>query len=320
MKNTLISTVSSSISGLATIAILLAVGLGCSMFKTAANNDPPANSTTQTAETGTPEPAFGKSTVDDQIRKVDFKNFTYRPSCVYDDNKNVTVKNGEFSKEKQEDGYVDRFYFNVSSVSYGDLNGDNSEEAVILTVCNTGGTGNFSEGFVYTMKGEKPALFATIPGGDRADGGLRSAKVDNGQLVVESNDPGETGGSCCPQVAVTTRYDVSSGKLKQVGKQEKRDLFPSQRVSFPKGSSGTTINIKVPAGEGRRYIVGARAGQTLDVSINTYKADVGLLGDYQTKQNTNGFTAVLPDNGDYTVEVTNYQDSAVDVTLNIRIR
>lgn len=314
--------ISAIFDSVAVLVLLSFAGLGCSLAKSADKNavatSDPANAA-NIAE-NPPEAASGRSSVEQQIRRVDFKNFTYQPSCTSEDKKSITVKNGEFSTEKQEDGYVDRFYFNVVSITYGDLNGDDSEEAVVLTVCNTGGTGNFSEGFVYTLKGDKPALFATIPGGDRADGGLRSARVDSGQLVVESNDPGENGGACCPQVVVTSRYDVSSGNLKQVGKEERRDLFPSQRVSFPKGTSGTTINIKLPTGEGRRYIVGARVGQTLDVSVNTDKADIRLIEDAETTQNTNGFSAHLPKNGDYTIEVTNYESSQVDAVLNIRIR
>ena len=58
------------------------------------------------------------------IQKVDFKNFTYQPYCAGEDPQKVTVKNGEFSKEEQQDGYTDRFYFNVFSVTYGDLTGD----------------------------------------------------------------------------------------------------------------------------------------------------------------------------------------------------
>ena len=102
------------------------------------------------------------------IRKVDFKNFTYSAHCLGETPQNIRVKNGEFSKETQEDGYVDRFYFQVFSVAYGDLNADGQDDAVTLTVCNTGGTGNFSEGMVYSMKAGKPSLIARIPGGDRA--------------------------------------------------------------------------------------------------------------------------------------------------------
>ena len=313
-------------SVLATLATFVLIVLSmyaaaCSLM-TAKGNSTPAN--VQSANSATvagPEAGTAKAQTDQQIRSVDFKNFTYQPSCSGEDNKKLTVKNGDFSSQKQEDGYVDHFDFRVTSVAYGDLNGDNSEEAIVLTVCNTGGTGNFSEGFIYSLKDGKPSLFATIPGGDRAEGGLRTARFDNGQLVVEANDPGPDGGACCPQFVVTTRYDVSSGKLKEVGRGDKRPLFPSQRVSFAKGTSGTTINVKIPSDEGRRYVIGARAGQTLDVSINTDKASVRLIDEeVQTEDRTNGFSAVLPKDGDYTIEVANAQDGPVDVTVNIRIR
>jgi hypothetical protein len=307
---------------LTVLLLICCAGLGCSLARSPSSSEVSNSGSANAinAANTTPEAASGETAVDQQIRKVDFKNFTYQPSCTYEDKKNITVKNGEFSAEKQEDGYVDRFYFNISSVTYGDLNGDNSEEAVVLTICNTGGTGNFSEGFVYTLNGDKPVLFMTIPGGDRADGGLRSARVDNGQLVVESNDPGENGGACCPQVVITSRYDLSTGKLKKIGTEERRDLFPLQRINFAKGTSGTTMTVKIPAGEGRRYIVGARSGQILDVSTNTDKADLRLLEDAETTQNTNGFSATLPKSGDYTVEVTNFENSPLEVILNIRIR
>ena len=284
------------------------------------NSPEVANSDNSNMSNSVPQAASGKGAVDQQIRKVDFKNFTYEPDCTGDDHEKITVKNGEFSREKQMEGYVDHFYLNVTGVSYGDLNGDNSEEAVVLTVCNTGGTGNFSEGFIYSLKDEKPVLFAKIPGGDRAEGGLRTARVENGQLVVESNEEGPQGGACCPEYIVTTRYDVSTGKLRQVGKPDKRDLFPSQRVSFAKGASGTTINIRIPAQEGKRYIVGARAGQILDVSVNTNKASLRLLEDADVNEGTNSLSATLPKNGNYTIEVTNYETSPIDVSINIKIR
>lgn len=151
------------------------------------------------------------------IRSVDFKNFTYSALCIGEAAEEITVKNGEFAYEKKEDGYIDRFYFKVFGIEYGDLTGDQQDESVVLSVCNTGGTGNFTEGFVFSMRDGKPILIARIPGGDRAYGGLRTAKVVRGLLIVESNDVGELGGACCPEFVVTTRYRVSNGKLMKTG-------------------------------------------------------------------------------------------------------
>src|SRR5688500_3148193 len=167
--------------------------------------------------------AYGQA----EIRSVDFKNFTYLAHCLAEEPSEVTVKDGEFLEEKQMDGYVDRFSFTVFDVAYGDLTGDRKDEAIVLTVCNTGGTGNFSEGFVYSMKGRKPDLIARIPGGDRADGGLRTTRVEDGLLIVESNETGPEGGSCCPQIIVTTRYKVAGGRIVQSGKETRRDIYPT---------------------------------------------------------------------------------------------
>jgi hypothetical protein len=253
------------------------------------------------------------------IHKVDFKNFTYSPYCAGEELKKVTVKEGEFYNEKQEDGWVDRFSFNVMSVEYGDLNADGKDEAVILTVCNTGGTGNFTEGFLYTVRNAKPFLVARIPGGDRANGGLHQSSVANGILSIESYDVGEMGGACCPEYIVTTNYKLTAGKLKEFGKAVRKELYPKERVTFARGSSGKTIQVKIPAGEGKRFVLGAAAGQSLRVSVNTDKASLRLLEEAEMTSNTNGFTAKLPKSGDYTVEVQNNADIDLVVMLNIKI-
>ena len=263
--------------------------------------------------------AAGASAQSD-IRKVDFKTFTYPALCIGESPRNVTVKNGEFLEEKQEEGYVDRFYFKVFDVTYGDVTGDQVDEAIILGVCNTGGTGNFSEGFIYSMKGAKPVLIARIPGGDRAYGGLRETRTENGKLVVESNDPGPEGGSCCPQRILTNQYRVSGGKLVKVGKEMSRDIYPTERLKFAPGTSGITFTTDIPQQEGKRYVVGARAGQTLTVSVDTDKASLRLLEDADVKFGINNFLVKLPRSSDYTIEVQNNADGPLTVQINVKIQ
>ncbi len=253
------------------------------------------------------------------IRKVDLKNFTYEPACTGEKPEKVTVKDGEISREKQEAGYVDRFFFKVFNITYGDVTGDGIDDAVVLSTCNTGGTGNFTEGWVISMRGGRPGVTAHIPGGDRAEGGLRDAQIEGGQLIIRSNDPGEGGGACCPQVVVTTRYKVINGKLSQVGKEERRDLFPRQLVAFARGASSASIELTIPAEEGKRLVVGARAGQTLTVTINTDKISTGLLEEADITETTGGFVAKLPKGGDYTIQLTNYEEAPVKGTVTIRI-
>lgn len=256
------------------------------------------------------------------IRKVNFQNFTYHPYCAGEDTEKITVKNGEFSKETKYDEFIEHFYFNIFSVTYGDLNGDKKDEAVILSVCNTGGTGNFSEGFIYTMKAGKPTLLARIPGGDRAIGGLVSAKVENGLLTVVQNDPDRNQASCCSEFELTTKLRLNGKKLDVVGKPISYEIYPAQRVSFPKGASKTTI--KIDLDDIKRFKIGARAGQTLvvtftsDISPNVF---VTLpKGDADVTEINNGISAKLNQNGDYVIQVQNTYKFAWEVTLTIEIR
>lgn len=260
--------------------------------------------------------AFGQN----NIRSVDFRNFTYSVQCISETPSDITVKDGEYSYEKQEDGYVDRYHFNVYDIAFGDLDRNRSDEAIVLTICNTGGTENFSEGYIFSMKRGKPALVARIPGGDRAYGGLRRTRVENGLLVVESNDVGPEGGACCPQVIVTTTYRVSGGRIAKVGKEIRREIYPKERLTFAKGTSGKTFKIIIPAEEGKRFVVGARAGQSLSVSVDTDKASLRLMEEAEVKYGINNFLVKLSTSGDFTVEIQNDSDTELAVVVNIKIQ
>jgi hypothetical protein len=153
------------------------------------------------------------------IHHVDFKNFTYRPFCIYEKPVSVRTRNGEYTRERGDD----KMAFEVRSVNYGDLTGDGRDEAVVLTNCNTGGTGQFSEGFVFTMRRGRPVLLTRIAGGDRAFGGLAGAKVEDRLLIVESYAPEEPGsGACCPKYVETARYRWNGRRLVKVGKTVRR--------------------------------------------------------------------------------------------------
>lgn len=253
------------------------------------------------------------------IRKVDFKNFTYRPYCAGEVPQTIKVVNGELSQEKQMRDYVDRLWFSIFSITFGDVDADKREEAIILSVCNTGGTGNFSEGFIYKLRNGRPTLLTRIAGGDRAYGGLRGAKVLNGLLVVERNDAGETGASCCPEFIKTQKYKMVNGRLVDFGNATTSAIVPTERISFERGTSGKSIEIIVRSNERKRFLIGARAGQRLTVSGGITKTQIRLLEDAQITEGVNNFLAVLPRTGDYTIEVFNPTDESITVFLNIAI-
>ena len=106
-------------------------------------------------------------------------------------------------------------YFMISKIAYGTLIGDSNEIAIVVTVCNTGGTGDFSDGFIFGMVNGKPKVLAMIDGGDRANGGIHSATVDHGLVRVERF--GTNDGACCPEWLEIRNYKLLNGKLVEVG-------------------------------------------------------------------------------------------------------
>jgi hypothetical protein len=137
-------------------------------------------------------PPAGKS-----VRDIDWANRTYSvPGFEGEDT--YTVANGAYEWSNQEEDYVDQGYFSVAAPAYGDVTGDGADEAAIVSILNTGGTGNFSALGVYTMKGDEPVVLGCIPGGDRGDGGINGATIESGAVAVERLMSQDGDGACCP--------------------------------------------------------------------------------------------------------------------------
>lgn len=250
------------------------------------------------------------------IRKVDFKNFTYDIQ-IFETKEKIKVKAGEYSRMKEED----KLYLRVSDAEFGDLDGDGKDEAVIVTVINTGGTGNFSNGLIFTMKGGKPVVMTEFEGGDRAYGGIVGAKILNKLLVVQQNDVGEAGGACCPEFIVTSTYEWKSSKLVPIGKQERREIYPQTRVKFVKGKALAIIPIKVEKYDRKRFVISARKGQTLNVSSNAKGISYSLFTGEGTVENTaNGMIVKLNETGEFVFEVMNDNDKDISFSITVQIK
>jgi len=75
---------------------------------------------------------------------------------------------------REQDGYVRERspLISVDSVTYGDLDGDGVEEAVVALNYSTGGTANWDYLYVYKLESGKPQLLARMETGSRGYGGL----------------------------------------------------------------------------------------------------------------------------------------------------
>jgi hypothetical protein len=261
--------------------------------------------------------AFSLSAVaQSNIRKVDFKNFTYNVD-IFESKEKIKVKDGTFDRNTSEE----KLYFSVTVDSYGDLDGDGKEEAVVLTMMNTGGTGNFSSGIIFTIKGGKPVVLTSFEGGDRAYGGLVSAKIVNKMLIVQQYDVGNAGGACCPEFVVTANYAWKGKKLISVGKQERREIYPQTQVKFEKGKSFAIIQIKVEKYDRKRFVIGAKKGQTLTVSSSAKGLSYNLFtGEGEVENTDNGMIVKLNETGDFVFEVANDTEKAMDFSITVEIK
>ena len=256
------------------------------------------------------------------IRKINFQNFTYDADyCGGEGERKITVKDGEFFEEKKVDDFTERMFFSVFGVTYGDLDGDSKDEAVVLSICNMGGTGNFSEAYIYKLVNGKPVRKMTLVGGDRAFGGLRETRVENGLLVVESNDAGKLGGACCAEFAVTNTYRFDGKTLKEIGKSTSRELYPSTRISFEKGAFGKKLRIKMSAIEQlKRFKIGGASGQTLMVTAGPDAKLRLRTGDARVLEEDTSLVAKLNKTGDYVFQLSNYTDRDIEFTMSVTIK
>jgi hypothetical protein len=151
------------------------------------------------------------------IRKIDFKNFTYpwypTDSTPPHGERKITLRDGEMKVDAANN--TDRLWASLANVSYADLTGDGQEEAIVTVTTNFDPNGSVASIFVYTLRGGEPKLLWSHETGDRADGGLRSLRVEGFDLVVEQYDikfdrakgSYEEGTAlCCPKRFIRSHY------------------------------------------------------------------------------------------------------------------
>lgn len=271
-----------------------------------------------------------QATAQRTIRAVDFFNYMHNAFCFSDSRarNRVMVRNGEFTPRG-------RGFFSVRSITYGDLNGDGRDEAVVIVLCNGGGTGNFTEGLIYTMRGGRAVVLAGIEGGDRSDSGIASVRIHDGLLDVGRYGT-DSGGACCPEYVMTQTYRLTNNRLTAVGRpvrspyQDQSIETPPQQISFAPGRTDTVITETID-NLFKTYSVRARAGQRMalrvtstDANRNNLVMNIGRRGEEYLRpavtRNLRGsfWSGVLPQDGEYLISVTSY-DGVGSMRLEVSI-
>ena len=155
------------------------------------------------------------SNTNSQIRSVDFNKVAYPdfPDYTKSKPKHLSLKAGEGKP---------------SYVNYGDLTGDEIEEAMVVISVENRGSAIQHYVYIFTEENQKLKLLWYFEAGDRADGGLRQIFAENGQLVIElfGKDRVVGGelykgdeGLCCPSSFTRTRYQWTGKEFQQISKE-----------------------------------------------------------------------------------------------------
>lgn len=164
------------------------------------------------------------------IRKVDFRNFTYSSSLCSQEygrqgiGKIVRVRDGEFKNKN--------VFFTVDdkSIVYADVTGDRHEDAIVPIDCGaTGANFSRSEVHIYTNQNGRATLLAGINDKDLerdyranysdADAywgiNVNGVKTNNGNVVIEVLADGPHAG---PKYVVTLEYHFNGKTFRLSGK------------------------------------------------------------------------------------------------------
>jgi hypothetical protein len=167
------------------------------------------------------------------IGNFDFKNYKYPlPRGWQDsDGNEVELVDGLRPMEMTEE--VERIGLSYVTTKFLDLTADGQDEAVVVLKIETGGGAIPQLVYVFQWKDAAPELVWYFRTGDRADGGLKDIRAENGAAVVElfgqdryilgeldtAKITGDEEQLCCPTFFTTSRYKWNGSAFRLEGKR-----------------------------------------------------------------------------------------------------
>jgi hypothetical protein len=202
--------------------------------------------------------------------RFDFKNYTYPLPHGWQnpDGSDLTLTNGRLDPVSADtDLGMDpdeaaaaksqrRIGASYVTTRYFDVTGDGEDEALVILKIETTGSAIPQIVYIFTYKQDKPELLWYFRTGDRADGGLKDVRPENGNLVVElyGQDRFLLGGIetskitddfeqiCCPTFFTRSFYKWNGKNFLMQGK---RLTFEAADTSAPpRENLGDIVNSK----------------------------------------------------------------------------
>jgi hypothetical protein len=180
--------------------------------------------------------SIGHAALQSPIRQIDFKNFTYawdEPIALdttwrwldSSPESDIKVSDGMYRFDDEDDtGDGPSPFITEDSVTYGDLTGDGTEEAIVKLNYSTGGTHNWDYLYVYRLTKSHLSLLGRLESGSRGNGGLISVKVKGTSLVTDFADKDKLRGDCCSAGFIRVRYRWQRGTFVEFGARQYGDM------------------------------------------------------------------------------------------------
>jgi hypothetical protein len=102
----------------------------------------------------------------------------------------------------------------MDTVAYGDLDGDDMDEAVVVLVTNTGGSGVFHYLAAIGCRNGSATHIASAFMGDRVK--IRRLSVGLEMVVVDMIAHGESEALCCPTERISRKYRLDGDRLVEI--------------------------------------------------------------------------------------------------------
>jgi hypothetical protein len=171
------------------------------------------------------------------IRKIDFRNFTYKE--IQAKSKPAKLVNGKLEFETK---YC-MTELTVDEIEYADLTGDGEEEAIFsvddFTACGSSAVASYF--YVYTLRNNRLKLLWHFKTGAQAFGGLKDFRLDGKEIVFELYGKAEVDGTrpkvadqvptpaeCCPTHYTQFRLAWNGRKFEQ----KSAEVFPYTKSSI----------------------------------------------------------------------------------------
>jgi hypothetical protein len=164
---------------------------------------------------------LGQQSVDQSLRAADWRSvLTSDPSLTVDTQVPSVGLTGPYVRPADES--TPGGFAALDSVLYSDLDGDGTEEAVILL--ESGGTAGVMGLLVYHADTPQPRLAATLAGYKMG------ARIEDGGLVVLQPQYAGFEPNCCPSSVLETHYTLADSQL-VAGAQQEQPYDQAQTIT-----------------------------------------------------------------------------------------